>query len=247
MSACCAIDAPACLPACLALCVAVSLTLRGMSVHAHKHSADYGLQGDDIKGFRAKISDFGLSQHMTKDQNYVLVSKGTEAYLPVEVFQNLALTEKSDVYAMGLLMWEIFYGIFWHAIYEEEKKRKGCAATAGLHDTLDSLNASVRAAASIIMHAQEVLASLLLKARCSTTCSYTHGCARTRAPPLPPMQQSYPGCTHAASSGPSTWATITPPATRTAPRSLRRSCTSASAATRTAAPPPPTSSPRSMA
>jgi serine/threonine protein kinase len=84
------------------------------------------MQGDD-KGFRAKISDFGLSQHMTKGQNYVLVSKGTEAYLPVEVFQQLALTEKSDVYALGLVMWEIFYGIFWHAIYEKEKQRKGCA------------------------------------------------------------------------------------------------------------------------
>lgn len=83
------------------------------------------MQTDD-KGFRAKISDFGLSQHMTKEQNYVLVSKGTEAYLPVEVFQHLALTEKSDVYALGLVMWEIFYGIFWHAIYEKEKKRKGC-------------------------------------------------------------------------------------------------------------------------
>lgn len=91
------------------------------------------LQGSDYKGFRAKISDFGLSQHMTKDQNYVVVSKGTEAYLPLEVFQNFALTEKSDVYAMGLLMWEIFYGIFWHAIYEEEKKRKGCAPAPALY------------------------------------------------------------------------------------------------------------------
>ena len=92
---------------------------------AHE-AAGVCLQGDD-KGFRAKISDFGLSQHMTKDQHYVLVSKGTEAYLPMEVFKNLALTEKSDVYALGLLMWEIFYGIFWHAIYEKEKQRRQCA------------------------------------------------------------------------------------------------------------------------
>lgn len=84
----------------------------------------------DEKGFRAKISDFGLSQHMTKDQQYVLVSKGTEAYLPVEVFKHLQLTEKSDIYALGLVMWEIFYGIFWHSIYEKEKARRGCASTA---------------------------------------------------------------------------------------------------------------------
>jgi serine/threonine protein kinase len=89
-----------------------------------RHNAS--VQADE-KGFRAKISDFGLSQHMTKDQSDVLVSKGTEAYLPVEVFRNLKLTEKSDVYALGLVMWEIFYGIFWHAIYEKEKSRRRCA------------------------------------------------------------------------------------------------------------------------
>ena len=142
-----------------------------------KFHADRGCvfaQGDDIKGFRAKISDFGLSQHMTKDQNYVLVSKGTEAYLPVEVFQNLALTEKSDVYAMGLLMWEIFYGIFWHAIYEEEKKRKGCAefCTHGWTNgvLLVSRSRVSWAAATALQHCRQPLAAVVARARaCSTT------------------------------------------------------------------------------
>lgn len=78
----------------------------------------------DEKLFRAKISDFGLSAHMTAGQTHVNISQGTEAYLPKEVFQNLAVTEASDIYAMGLLMWEIFYGIFWFIVWDTEKRRK---------------------------------------------------------------------------------------------------------------------------
>jgi serine/threonine protein kinase len=81
----------------------------------------------DEKLFRAKISDFGLSAHMTAGQKQVNISQGTEAYLPKEVFQNLAVTEASDIYAMGLLMWEIFYGIFWFIVWDTEKRRKKCA------------------------------------------------------------------------------------------------------------------------
>ena len=82
-------------------------------------------QGDG-KGFKAKISDFGLSQHMAKGQQEVLVSKGTEAYLSPEVVETFTISEASDVYAMGLLMWELWHGIFWHAMWAKEKKKRGC-------------------------------------------------------------------------------------------------------------------------
>lgn len=83
----------------------------------------------DEKLFRAKISDFGLSHHMADGQTHVDISQGTEAYLPMEVFQKFAITEATDVYSLGLLMWEIFYGIFWFTVWDAEKKRKGCVAT----------------------------------------------------------------------------------------------------------------------
>ena len=90
------------------------------------------MRTQDEKLFRAKISDFGLSAHMTAGQTSVSISQGTEAYLPKEVFQNLAITEASDIYALGLLMWEIFYGIFWFIVWDTEKRRKKCAPHAYL-------------------------------------------------------------------------------------------------------------------
>ena len=44
------------------------------------------------------------------------------------MFQKFAITEATDVYSLGLLMWEIFYGIFWFAVWDAEKKRKGCGS-----------------------------------------------------------------------------------------------------------------------
>ena len=82
----------------------------------------------DEKLFRAKVSDFGLSHHMTGGQTHVDISQGTEAYLPMEAFQKFAITEATDVYSLGLLMWEIFYGIFWFTVWDAEKKRKGCGS-----------------------------------------------------------------------------------------------------------------------
>ena len=99
----------------------------------------YGAVQDE-KLFRAKISDFGLSAHMTAGQTQVNISQGTEAYLPKEVFQNLAVTEASDIYAMGLLMWEIFYGIFWFIVWDTEKRRKKYAP---VHDPGSEPNRTV--------------------------------------------------------------------------------------------------------
>jgi serine/threonine protein kinase len=78
----------------------------------------------DEKQFRAKVSDFGLSAHMSAGETSVEISQGTEAYLPLEVFENLAVTEASDIYALGLLMWEAYYGIFWFSVWDAEKKRR---------------------------------------------------------------------------------------------------------------------------
>eukprot|EP00892_Ulva_mutabilis_P007987 jgi/Ulvmu1/5560/UM023_0097.1 len=78
----------------------------------------------DEKRFRAKVSDFGLSAHMAAGQTSVEISHGTEAYLPLEVFHDLVVTQASDIYALGLVMWEIYYGIFWFGVWDAEKRRR---------------------------------------------------------------------------------------------------------------------------
>ena len=81
----------------------------------------------DPHGFCAKISDFGQSRHMTPDQEFVVVSQGSAAYLPGEVFRDLKMTKKCDVYSLGIVMWEILTGIFWHTIHRKEMKNRRCA------------------------------------------------------------------------------------------------------------------------
>lgn len=88
------------------------------------------LSVQDEKRFRAKVSDFGLSAHMAAGQTSVEISHGTEAYLPLEVFKDLVVTQASDIYALGLLMWEIYYGIFWFGVWDAEKRRRKCVAAA---------------------------------------------------------------------------------------------------------------------
>jgi serine/threonine protein kinase len=87
----------------------------------------------DEKLFRAKVSDFGLSAHMSAGETCVEISQGTEAYLPLEVFENLAVTEASDIYALGLLLWEAYYGIFWFSVWDAEKKRRKCVLLVLVH------------------------------------------------------------------------------------------------------------------
>jgi serine/threonine protein kinase len=83
----------------------------------------------DEKLFRAKVSDFGLSQHMTAGQTHVNISQGSEAYLPMEVFTDFKITKASDVYALGVLMWEICYGVRWFTVWNQWQKKRRCGAT----------------------------------------------------------------------------------------------------------------------
>ena len=73
---------------------------------------------------------------MSAGETCVEISQGTEAYLPLEVFENLAVTEASDIYALGLLMWEAYYGIFWYSVWDSEKKRRKCVFTRALQSSL---------------------------------------------------------------------------------------------------------------
>ena len=63
--------------------------------------------------FRAKVADFGFSREgpMESGATHVMTKvKGTAGYLDPEYVKTYQLTPKSDVYAFGILLVEIFSG-----------------------------------------------------------------------------------------------------------------------------------------
>ncbi|XP_025887900.1 G-type lectin S-receptor-like serine/threonine-protein kinase SD2-5 [Solanum lycopersicum] len=62
------------------------------------------------KNFNAKISDFGLSKLIDKDESKVVTRmRGTPGYLAPEWLRSV-ITEKVDVYAFGIVLLEILCG-----------------------------------------------------------------------------------------------------------------------------------------
>ncbi|KAL3748931.1 hypothetical protein ACJRO7_010077 [Eucalyptus globulus] len=61
--------------------------------------------------FKAKVSDFGLAKLMTREQSRVVTMlRGTRGYLAPEWIISCAISEKSDVYSYGKVLFEIIGG-----------------------------------------------------------------------------------------------------------------------------------------
>ncbi|KAF2076187.1 hypothetical protein CYY_002487 [Polysphondylium violaceum] len=64
------------------------------------------------KDGRIKVADFGLSRFNTKSNQMTLnKTRGTVTYCAPEVFQGQEYSEKSDVYSMGIVFWELVYTV----------------------------------------------------------------------------------------------------------------------------------------
>ncbi|GMH35684.1 hypothetical protein BSKO_03552 [Bryopsis sp. KO-2023] len=73
------------------------------------HNIFLSTNGQDSRRFIAKIGDFGVSRKMQTSQVYT-ATLGTMAYMPPELLGQSKLTDKADVYAYGIIMWQLTTG-----------------------------------------------------------------------------------------------------------------------------------------
>mmetsp|Transcript_14058 Transcript_14058/g.30435 ORF Transcript_14058/g.30435 Transcript_14058/m.30435 type:complete len:668 (+) Transcript_14058:557-2560(+) len=63
----------------------------------------------DRRNFLAKVSDFGLSRVLQANKNHIKTQTfGTVTHVPPELLAKGTLSPSADVYAVGVLMWEIY-------------------------------------------------------------------------------------------------------------------------------------------
>ncbi len=59
---------------------------------------------------RVYLSDFGLAKQLTADTRLMHTGRGTQAYAPFEQHNRLAIVPQSDVYSLGILIFELLTG-----------------------------------------------------------------------------------------------------------------------------------------
>jgi serine/threonine protein kinase len=96
--------------------------LHGMGVmHGDLTCSNVMLMSDshDSRGFHLKIADFGQAQVFSKwpGPQKNVDTYGTVTHQPPELLMNGVLTPQADVWAFGMIMWELFTGIPPYADY----------------------------------------------------------------------------------------------------------------------------------
>lgn len=60
------------------------------------------------RGFVAKIADFGLSRRLDMKSSITTKTYGTITHMPPEVLGDGAVSKAADVYAFGVLLWQMY-------------------------------------------------------------------------------------------------------------------------------------------
>ncbi|KAJ9514847.1 hypothetical protein QJQ45_028605, partial [Haematococcus lacustris] len=75
----------------------------------------------DSRGFTAMLTDFGLAQFVSGAKHYCKNAGGTTAYMAPELFMDGELSRSSDVYAYGILLYEMVHG---KAAYDKQHQQQ---------------------------------------------------------------------------------------------------------------------------
>ena len=69
-----------------------------------------------IENLSVRLCDFGLSS--TLEKSFLLSTRcGSPAWIAPEVMVGRFYDQRIDIYAFGLVMWEIMVGLFYRSIY----------------------------------------------------------------------------------------------------------------------------------
>ncbi|KAK9915620.1 hypothetical protein WJX75_001643 [Coccomyxa subellipsoidea] len=105
---------------CLATILAVALEIaQGMSFLHERNVVHGDLTGGNVlltsseeqpHGFTAKVADFGLARNLAIQSKVETRTYGTITHMPRELLCSGVLSKASDVYAFGVLLWEMMAG-----------------------------------------------------------------------------------------------------------------------------------------
>jgi len=103
-----------------ALILQVSLEIASAMSHLHHLGILHSdLNGNNVlltkpvhggEGFTVKVSDFGLSRVQSENKSVETETFGTVTHMPPELLCEGRLSKAADVYAFGVLMWELVTG-----------------------------------------------------------------------------------------------------------------------------------------
>lgn len=87
-------------------------------MHLHAHNIVHGdLKPDNVllrsspQGMVAKVADFGLSVLMPANRSHLSgLRHGTPLYIAPEMVSHARVSKAADVYAYGVMMWELVHG-----------------------------------------------------------------------------------------------------------------------------------------
>lgn len=103
------------------ICVALNYIHKKQIVHADLKPQNILLSGKD---YEVKIADFGISQNLSKNYGFLHDCMGSLNYCSPELLRGEAYNEKTDIWAMGCILFEMLTGTRCYNGSEEQIKNR---------------------------------------------------------------------------------------------------------------------------